>query len=41
MARYWRESRREKERLRGRIEIGAQAPRINIPANTSEAQRQQ
>ena len=37
--RYQRESRREKERLRGRREVKAQTPRINIPANIGEVQR--
>jgi len=38
--RYWRESRQEKERLRERWKIGAQAPRTNILANSGETQRQ-
>ena len=39
--RYWRESQREKKRLKGRQKIEAQASRLNALANTSEAQRQQ
>ena len=39
--RHWRESKKEKKRLRERRETGNSAPRINIPANTGGAQRQQ
>jgi len=37
--RYWRESKREEERLRDRREIGHLVPRVDIPANTNRAQR--
>ena len=35
----WRESKREKEKLRERREIEAQALRLNTSANTGRAQR--
>ena len=34
--RYQRESKQKEKRLRERKEIGAQAPRLNILANTSK-----
>jgi len=38
--RHWRESRQEEERLRDRRETEAQAPKLNTPENTNEAQEQ-
>jgi len=38
---HWRESKREKEKLRERREIKAQALRLNTSANAGGAQRQQ
>jgi len=36
--RHWKESRREKERLRGKKKIEAQAPRLNAPVNAGKVQ---
>jgi len=37
---HWMESRRKEKRLRRRREIGALAQKLNVPANTGEAQEQ-
>jgi len=39
--RYWRESKREEERLRSRREMGHLVSRVGMLANTGRAQRQQ
>jgi len=39
--RYWRKSRREEERLRGRKDTRVQASRLNTPENASGVQEQQ
>ena len=39
--RYWRKSRREEERLRGRREMEALAQRLNTLANIGRVQGQQ
>jgi len=38
--RHWRESKQEKERLRGKRETGAPAPKLNIPATAGRVQGQ-
>jgi len=38
--RYWRESRREEERLRERREIGSLAQKTNMSANAGKVQQQ-